>query len=170
MKENLYTPFSIRTFTGKYVNVLEPTEDMINISDIAHSLSQQCRFNGHLKEFYSVAQHSIYCYNLVKIEHRLAALLHDSSEAYLCDIPKPIKKSLLNYHEIEDKLMKVIANKFGFEYPLHEDVKRADEIALVNEWHCLMLQDTDAPFIKSNETIKDVKDKFLEFYHNCKKK
>jgi hypothetical protein len=163
--ENLYTPNYIRTFTGIYMNVFEPTPEMICIEDIAHALSHQCRFGGHLPEFYSVAEHSWYCSKLVKPEHQLAALLHDASEAYLLDVPRPIKQCLTNYKEIEHGLMLAIAEKFGFEYPLHNDVKSADEIALVNEWHCLMIKDTNAPFIVGMD-IKEAKKTFLETFYN----
>lgn len=138
--ENLYTPNCIRTVSGIYMNVFDPTPEMICIEDIAHSLSMQCRFGGHLPRFYSVAQHSLYCSYLVDDEKlKLAALLHDASEAYLLDIPKPIKGGLSNYKEIEDNLMRLIADKFGFEYPLHPDIKRADEQMLEAEWYHLML-------------------------------
>lgn len=137
--ENLYTPNCIRTFTGKYVNVFEPTIDMICIEDIAHALSNQCRFGGHLPRFYSVAQHSIMCCELADSEYKLQALLHDASEAYLLDIPRPIKHGLSNYKVIEDRLMTLIAEKFGFDYPLHEQVKHIDEVVLRFEWDHLML-------------------------------
>lgn len=137
--ENLYTPDCIRTFTGIYINVFEPTPEMICIEDIAHALSMQCRFGGHLPYFYSVAQHSASCCALASPAHKLAALLHDASEAYLLDIPRPIKKRLANYKEIEDGLMKVIAAKYGFEYPLHDQVKKIDELMLQLEWDEVML-------------------------------
>lgn len=111
--ENLYTPDCIRTFTGIYMNVFEPTPEMICIEDIAHSLSMQCRFGGHLPEFYSVAEHSWHCSLMVANEHKLAALLHDASEAYLLDIPRPIKHRLNNYKKIEDNLMNIIAKNLG---------------------------------------------------------
>ena len=57
--ENLYTPDCIRTYTGIYMNVFEPTLEMIHIEDIAHALSMQCRFGGHLYDFYSVVQKQI---------------------------------------------------------------------------------------------------------------
>jgi hypothetical protein len=138
--ENLYTPRSIRTVTGIYMNVFEPTPEMICIEDIAHALSYQCRFGGHLPSFYSVAQHSLNCSYLMEDKQlRLSALLHDASEAYLLDIPRPIKQELSNYKEIEDKLMMLIADKFCFEYPLHKKVKEIDEVMLNAEWNCLML-------------------------------
>lgn len=140
--ENLYTPDCIRTVTGKYVNVFEPTLEMICIEDIAHALSMQPRFGGHLPIFYSVAQHSILTCMLVGEPHRLAALLHDASEAYLMDIPRPIKGKLTNYKEIEHGLMCLIAEKFGFQWPLHEVVKKADEQMLQDERHEMMLSDS----------------------------
>lgn len=138
--ENLYTPNCIRTFTGIYMNVFEPTLEMICIEDIAHALSNQCRFGGHLPEFYSVAQHSLLCSQTVGDEYKLQALLHDASEAYLLDIPRPIKQGLGNYKEIEDKLMNLIAEKFGFKYPLEQPVKQIDEEMLQFEWEHLMLK------------------------------
>jgi len=138
-KENLYATDCIRTFTGLYMNVFEPTTEMICIEDIAHSLSLQCRFSGHLSEFYSVAEHSILCAGYVKYDSKLAALLHDASEAYMLDIPSPIKRRLPNYKAIEDKLMQCIAEKFVFEYPLTKDIKKVDEIILKTEWNELML-------------------------------
>jgi hypothetical protein len=164
--ENLYTPNCIRTFTGIYVNVFEPTMEMIFIEDIAHALSNQCRFGGHLPQFYSVAQHSTAMSTKMHKKHKLAALLHDASEAYLLDIPSPIKKGLSNYKEIEDRLMILIAEKFGFQYPLHEKVKEVDEYMLQWEWSSLML--TKDVFPKINcWSSKDAKRNFLISYKNA---
>lgn len=139
-EENLYTPDSIRTKTGIYINVFEPTIEMICIEDIAHALTYQCRFGGHLPKFYSVAQHSLNCSYLIQDPKlKLSALLHDASEAYLLDIPRPIKNRLSNYKEIEDGLMKLIALKFGFKYPLQKEIKDVDETMLQTEWDYLML-------------------------------
>ncbi len=65
--------------------------------------------------------------------------MHDASEAYLLDIPRPIKNKLSNYKEIEDNLMSLIASKFGFEYPLFPEVKAIDDLMLQREWDQLML-------------------------------
>ena len=159
--ENLYTPNCIRTVTGIYINVFEPTEEMVCIEDIAHSLCQQPRFGGHLPSFYSVAQHSLNCSYLIdQPELKLAALLHDASEAYLMDIPKPIKSGLTNYKEIEDRLMKVIAKKFGFDYPLNDEIKKVDEMMLQLEWDCLMLRTKHWEL--SNKHSLDVKEDFIK--------
>lgn len=138
--ENLYTSDSIRTFTGIYMNVFQPTEEMICIEDIAHALSLQCRFGGHLPEFYSVAQHSVLCSRLAGEKIALQALMHDAAEAYLIDLPRPIKKKMDRYQEIEFKLMKLICKKFGLRFPLHPSVKRIDDQMLQLEWEELMLQ------------------------------
>lgn len=169
MKENLYTPDCIRTFTGKYVNVFDPTPDMICIEDIAHALSKQCRFGGHLPIFYSVAQHSVSCSMGVEQEHKLAALLHDASEAYLLDMPSPIEHRLPIYKSLHKKLMQIIAVKFDFEYPLHEEVKRADRLALEVEWLGIMLaksklDESDAWSQRAAEK------KFLERFYQLKTK
>jgi hypothetical protein len=140
MTENLYTPDCIRTFSGKYVNVFEPDPETICIEDIAHALSHQCRFGGHLPQFYSVAQHSIFCADLAEDQHKLAALMHDASEAYLLDVPRPIKLRLDNYKAIEDNLMTLIAAKFNFSFPLDPHIKVVDEHMLRTEWVTLMLE------------------------------
>lgn len=138
--ENLYTPGCIRTFSGEYIDILNPRPEQIHLEDIAHALSHQCRFAGHLPVFYSVAQHSIHCCDLVEDrDQRLSALLHDASEAYLLDIPTPVKSQLANYEEIERNLMTVVAQKFGFDYPLHDAVKAVDKTMLEKEWESLML-------------------------------
>ena len=139
--ENLYTPDCIRTFTGKYVNVFEPTPEMICIEDIAHALAQQPRFGGHLPTFYSVASHSLNCSYLAETsQEKLEALMHDASEAYLLDIPSPIKKRLNNYKEIEHRLMVLIGEKFGFQWPMSDTMVTIDESMLVAEWNYLMLK------------------------------
>lgn len=138
-EENLFTPNCIRTYTGIYMNVFEPISEMICIEDIAHALSMQPRFGGHLPEFYSVAQHCCMTSKRVSESLQLEALLHDASEAYLLDVPSPIKKKLTNYYEIEENLMKMIFEKFGLVYPLHEYVKEADEFMLQWEWENIML-------------------------------
>jgi len=165
--ENLYTPNCIRTYTGIYINVFEPTIDMINIEDIAHALSHQCRFGGHLPQFYSVAQHSYLCAGLASNEDKLQALLHDASEAYLMDIPRPIKQGLTNYKEIEDRLMHLIAGKFGFDYPLSHPVKEIDEYMLQWEWNSLMLNQNTYPKMQC-WFPSESKSKFLNLFKELK--
>ncbi|MFA5153263.1 MAG: metal-dependent phosphohydrolase [Clostridia bacterium] len=161
----------IRTFTGKWINVFDPDPETIDIKDIAHSLSFQCRFGGQLPQFYSVAQHSIWCYQEaykmnLKPKECLAALMHDASEAYLIDVPRPIKYKLNEYKVIEDSLMKTIAIIFNFDYPLSKDVKNIDEIALHTEWNFLMLGKSERIHIYSQEYAEQY---FLDIFKNLTK-
>lgn len=159
----------IRTFSGKWMNVFELDESMICIEDIAHALSNQCRFGGHLPKFYSVAQHSIMCSVIVPQEHKLAALMHDASEAYLLDVPRPIKKCLLNYAEIENDLMSMIAYKYGFQWPLHNDVKHADELMLQKEWNELVLgKPSDLDIFSSHHSEKLFITEFNKLYDKAR--
>lgn len=107
----------ITTYTGKHFDPLIPDERLIYVEDIAHALSLICRGNGHVKTFFSVAQHCINCakeaaargYSRRMI---LACLLHDASECYMSDVPRPFKKSLPDYVEQEERLLSVIYEKF----------------------------------------------------------
>jgi hypothetical protein len=161
--ENLYTPNCIRTVTGKYVNILEPTPDMICIEDIAHSLANQSRFGGHLSQFYTVAQHCLNCVYLIEGDRSLKfqALLHDASEAYLLDMPKPIKNLLPDYQIIEDRLMKVIAQKFRFKYPVSQRVKRVDTVMLEMEWTAFVKKEVDMKVLG----VSDAKKQFLDVFN-----
>lgn len=162
--ENLYTPNCIRTFSGIYINVFEPTLEMICIEDIAHALSHQCRFGGHLSEFYSVAQHSMLCTDLVEDNFKLQTLLHDASEAYLLDIPSPIKQGLSDYKKIEHNLMLLIAEKFNFKYPLDKEVKEVDSHLLNWEWNTLMLKNNTHPQINCLSSL-NAKNEFLKKFN-----
>lgn len=141
MKENLYTPDCIRTYTGLYMNVFEPTVDMIDIRDIAHGLSHQCRFAGQIETFYSVAQHSVRASEKFSDWYpSLNALLHDAAEAYLSDIPSPIKVRLPEYVRLEENLMSVIYKKFGLTWPLLPVIKEIDKELLEWEWEHIVLE------------------------------
>ena len=91
-----------QTHSGKMFDIFNPTPEDICIEDIAHALAMQCRFNGHTKEFYSVAEHSL---NVARIVNHLTsdpktvmhALMHDAHEAYLGDLPGPWADKILFY-------------------------------------------------------------------------
>ena len=107
----------ITTYTGRHFNPLYPDEDLICIDDIAHSLSLLCRGNGHVKNFFSVGQHCILCARESVARGysnrlSLAALLHDASECYMSDVPRPFKKNLTGYIVQEEKLLSVIYTKY----------------------------------------------------------
>lgn len=120
----------IETVSGKKFYFLNPTEDEIDIKDIAFSLANQCRFNGHVP-FFSVAEHSVAVAARLQPHLQLAGLLHDAAEAYLSDIPSPIKQYLPDYQAMEAKVQEVINRKFGVEYD--KAVKEADTDATATE-------------------------------------
>jgi uncharacterized protein len=152
----------IRTNSGLFMNVFNPTIDMVCIEDIAHALSSIPRFGGHLNRFYSVAQHSIHCAERAKPNNKIAALLHDGSEAFMLDIPTPIKARLPKYKKHEHELMKIISNKFGFKYPFNREIKIIDKYMLKLEWRNLVVRD-DKSF--KCMTQNRAKKEFLKLYY-----
>ena len=107
----------ITTVTGIHFYPLNPNPKDIDIEDIAHALSLICRANGHFRHFYSVAQHCIACAEEAiergySPEVILGCLLHDASEAYLCDVTRPVKKHIPQYLQAEEKLQEVIWKRF----------------------------------------------------------
>jgi hypothetical protein len=155
---------SIRTNSGIYINVFEPKPEMINIEDIAHALASLPRFGGHLNKHYSVAQHCVRCCEMAEtLEDKKAALLHDASEAYMLDIPTPIKAMLPDYKKYENNLMIFIANHFKFEYPLNENVHNIDRHMLLYEWENLVVNESDSFECWSHSKAKE---KFIELFND----
>lgn len=132
----------IQTYTGKAFYPLDPNPDDICIEDIAHALSMICRYGGHSRRFYSVAEHSCLVSTAVPRQFALGALMHDSTEAYLGDMVRPIKRQMPEYRKAERRLEQAIAYKFGLAFPMAEVIKEADNRILVNERAVLM---TDPP-------------------------
>jgi len=116
----------IQTHSGRAYYPQDPRISDILIDDIAHALSQQCRFVGQCTRFYSVAEHSVHVSRLVPPEHQLAGLLHDATEAYLGDISRPLKQILPEYTILEALNWFVIAAKFDLYPDLPACVHEAD--------------------------------------------
>ena len=127
-----YSKTYIATHSGIFYP-FEVTPESVNIEDIAHALSLLCRYNGHCREFYSVAQHSVLVSELVPEQLKLKALLHDASEAYISDIPKPIKNEILQAQILEDKISNAIFSAFNLTPGLEPEIKRADLVMLLTE-------------------------------------
>lgn len=123
----------VQTYLGRCFWPLDPRPEDIDIRDIAHSLSMQCRFNGHCLTFYSVAQHSVMVSRVVDPELAKWGLLHDASEAYLCDLPRPLKRLMPAYMPAERTIMKVVAERFGLDVERFEEVREADNRMLATE-------------------------------------
>lgn len=126
----------MQTYTGQRFYPLDPRVDEIDIGDIAHALSLQCRYGGHVKHFYSVAEHSVLlARHLADFgpDAAMWALLHDASEAYAADVIRPLKRHLTNYREIEAGLMAAIAERFGLRGTMPDVVKDADDRIIADE-------------------------------------
>jgi hypothetical protein len=119
--------------TGRQIYLFDLRPEDVQIEEIAHALSNLCRFNGHCREFYSVAQHSVLVSLAVPRELALAALLHDATEAYVGDMIRPLKRSMPEYSALEDRIWLVIAERFCLPATLPEEVKIADTRALQTE-------------------------------------
>lgn len=128
----------MQTATGGEFWPMDPRVSEVKIQDIAHSLSNMCRYAGHCLHFYSVAQHSVLVSQNVPRENALWGLLHDASEAYLVDVPRPVKPSLGGYREIESGVMAVVCKAFDLPPEMPDEVKRVDEAILADEAAQLM--------------------------------
>jgi uncharacterized protein len=139
------SPF-IETRTGVRFQPLSPVVDDICIEDIAHALSNQCRFSGHVRTFYSVAEHCVRVAELLRYwgaptEIQLWGLLHDASEAYLVDLPTPLKSHPSigdGYRAAEEALMHAVCARFGLPETMPDLVRRADAKMLATEVRDLM--------------------------------
>ena len=160
----------ITTVTGKHFDPMNPEKQEFDIIDIAHALSLICRGNGHIKFFYSVAQHSIACAEEAvargcSTEVILGCLLHDASEAYLCDVTRPVKKHIPQYLQAEEKLQDVIWERF-IGRSLTENEKKLifeiDDDILSQEFHLLMPEDL-------NDDYRKLKSKYACEYQDPKK-
>lgn len=129
----------IVTYTGKKFYPLAPRVEDIDIFDIAHALSNICRFTGHVKQFYSVAQHSVLAARQAPVWLKLSMLLHDASEAYLCDVSRPVKHSpgMEGYRIAEARLQGLVSRRFDvfFDDPLVHEI---DNRMLMTERRDLM--------------------------------
>lgn len=169
----------MQTRYGRKVDFLDPDPKTIEIADIGHALARVCRFGGHVPRHYSVAQHSVYVSQLVRPDLRLAALLHDATEAYVGDMVAPLKELLPEFKKVERAMAAAIGARFGVRiHPLDPDVKRADLAMLV--WEAKALLDVDAvevwgipapTYTRTPAPIvpwpADLAEKrFVELYHN----
>ena len=128
----------IQTYTGARFWPLDPRPEEVSITDIAASLSNTCRYSGHTRGFYSVAQHSVLVSRHVKPQNALWGLLHDAGEAYLFDAVRPIKGHIRDIRDIEDRIMRAVCDRFNLPHEMPGDVRQIDEAILTDEKRCLM--------------------------------
>ncbi len=170
----------ITTYTGKHFEPTNPDPDFILIEDIAHALSLICRGNGQVKTFWSVGQHCICCAKEAwtrGLSNRmvLACLLHDASECYMSDIPRPFKKELPEYREREDKLLDLIFTKFLGSKLTDEEQTQLKEIDNAMLWYDLenLLDETqfgEIPVVHIDldyavRPFEDVEQEYLDLFY-----
>lgn len=135
----------IATYRGGRFWPMDPRADEIHVVDIARALAMTCRYRGHCRFYYSVAEHSVLISRAVPEADALAGLLHDAPEAYLGDMASPIKRYMPDYRAIEDRLAVVVAERFGLTTIEPPSVKSADARIIADEAPRLFL-DT-SPFV-----------------------
>jgi 5'-deoxynucleotidase YfbR-like HD superfamily hydrolase len=150
----------LQTVSGRFVNPLDPDPDQLDIADITRALANTCRFGGHCRSFYSVAQHSVIVSELVEqrggdVEDVFAALMHDAAEAYLGDMPHPIKhRSALGeaFKTAEARLEQVMRERFRIK-PDVPDIKRADRALLATERRAFSAENWHWPELEGVEPL-----------------
>lgn len=133
---------SIDTYSGRVFDITDPTTDAIDIYDIAHALSMQCRYAGHCNKFMSVAEHCVLGVPLLRTNtQKLMYLLHDASEAYLGDVTRPLKPLLPEYSRYETLAQDAIYWAYLSHVPTDEEyvpIKNADQRMLLAEAKVLL--------------------------------
>ena len=174
----------ITTYTGLRFNPLEASADDIRIDDIAHSLPLICRGNGQVKTFFSVAQHCINCAREAgarnyPVRVQLACLLHDASECYLSDVPRPLKQYMPEYRVYEDRILDIIYTKFlgsAITAEENEIVRAIDDVMLYYDLHTLLrMEEEERPEVNiylsyEVKPFRDVEDEYLELFGELSRK
>lgn len=120
--------------SGEFYSYTSPSTNIFTIEDVATALSKICRFGGHVGKHYSVAQHAYYVSHAVEDKrYELDALCHDNVEAFLTDIPTPLKALLPCYKALEALHEAEMFKRFGLQYPMHESVHKADKAVFAAE-------------------------------------
>jgi 5'-nucleotidase len=144
-------PTAVMTKSGHYFDFMNPNVDHIELDDIAHSLSNLCRYTGHCAVFYSVAQHSVLMARRAHEDVALEVLMHDAAEAYLGDIATPLKQCLPYYRKIEATVEKAIGEKFLID--ISEPITKACIKEL--DWQCMATEVRDLMPENADWTVLD---------------
>lgn len=132
---------SIQTIAGRYFDLTAPAIRPQDIAEIAHALSMLCRFTGHCRRFYSVAQHSVLVSRTVPRHLALVGLLHDAHEAYVGDVSAPLKVLLPDFKTVEMRCESELARCFNLPFPYPQAIKDAERIVGATERRDLMPAD-----------------------------
>jgi len=134
------TPTMMELASGSYFDFKKMDESIFTLGDVAQGLANTCRFSGQTTVFYSVAEHAVGVAERLEAQGygimcQLAGLHHDDSEAFITDVPRPIKILLPDYMKLEKKVMEVVLNGLGLsDLDIHDPaVKEADDWMLAQE-------------------------------------
>lgn len=143
--------------SGAFYSYDKPEQNEFTIEDVALSLSHTCRYGGQVAQFYSVAQHAVLVSYAVKDKrYKLEALCHDNTEAFMCDIPTPLKLMLPCYKALEAKHEEAMFNRFGLEYPMPQCVHDADRAVLAAEVRDLKPENSHWDFLRDVKPYKGI--------------
>jgi hypothetical protein len=142
----------ILTSGGRRVWPLNMCVDDIDIEEIAHALSNICRFTGHSRFHYSVAQHCVYVAQAVSSPNRLWGLLHDAAEAYINDIASPVKNQnrFKFYRDLEKDILLKVSKRFDIPREIPKEVVEVDHNIVHDEGIILF----DAWCVPDNHIVK----------------
>ena len=175
----------ITTYTGLHIDPAAPEAELLDIRDIAHALSMTCRGNGHVSSFFSVGQHCLHCAAEARArgyDRRvvLACLLHDASEAYMSDVPRPFKKMLPEYIAAEERLLDMVYETFlGSKLTPEEAalVKAVDDDMLVYDLKNLLAEEPEGELPQMYSAFsyrvlpfEEVERRYLEMYERLTQK
>jgi hypothetical protein len=132
----------IQTYSGKYFHYLEDNPQNIKIEDIAHGLSNLCRYSGQCNSLYTVAQHCCIVSDLAEKGFRLEGLMHDAAEAYMGDIPRPVKNLVPEIKILEKKVFRQIAKEFNLKYPISSVIELLDTRVMLAEARIVLKEGT----------------------------
>lgn len=151
----------LQTYTGKVLKPLESSPGDFDIRDIAWSLAMQCRYNGHTNLFYSVATHCILVSWHCPVGLKRDGLLHDASEAYLSDLPSPMKARMPEYRKLELQVEEAIAQEFNLTWPMAPAVKAADDKVFQLECSLVMGGEIERRYALPHSEERDSVESFI---------
>lgn len=156
--------YTMRTYSGRYIDLSDPQPEDICLEDIAQGLGKQCRFNGQCLKFYSVAEHSLHGLTVARhanlsIAAQKAVLLHDASEAYIGDLIWPVKQAMgletcnSGFEQLEFRFNEAIRKALGFVY--HAAVVKTIDNSLLH-WERSLLFTTDDQLWHGSDKAMDL--------------
>lgn len=124
--------------SGRLFYLQDPRPEYVDVRDVAHALANLCRYTGHTRAFFSVAQHCVLVSRTCDPEHARDGLVHDAAEAYVADLSAPVKSLLPEYRALEHRVATAVAAHFGVTWPPPPCVRLADRRVFLAEARDLM--------------------------------